>query len=83
MLSNLLLHTFRSLLEINTYNEKRKNKYCHRFFIGCEDIILKSLRDSCKVRTHLAVSVIVGEEMQPRFFVWNYGTASAFEAKIL
>ena len=33
---------------MNTYNEKRQAKYGNRYFIGCEEMIMKRLRNECK-----------------------------------
>ena len=34
---------------MNTYNEKRQLKYAKRYFIGCEEMLLKRLRKDCKI----------------------------------
>ena len=39
----------RKLLSINTYNEERKKAYAIRFFIGCEDNIAKTIKETCKL----------------------------------
>merc|ERR1719266_2311984 len=41
----------RNLLKLNTYNAKRQQKYGNRYFIGCEDMIVKRLRNECKIST--------------------------------
>ena len=48
----LHIHIFsRNLMKLNTYNAKRQQKYGNRYFIGCEEMIVKRLRNECKIST--------------------------------
>ena len=35
-------------MKVNTYNDKRKARYGQKYFIGCEDMVVKQIR-ACKV----------------------------------
>ena len=58
----------RNLLKMKTYNEKRKVAYGKRFFIGCEDMILKQIRDICKVIDNKEIIVILKSLLKNHFY---------------
>ena len=53
---------------MKTYNEKRKVAYGKRFFIGCEDMILKQIRDICKVIDNKEIIVILKSVLKNHFY---------------
>ena len=46
------------MLKVNTYNDKRKARYGKKYFIGCEDMVVKQIR-ACKVEyVHVICDVL-------------------------
>ena len=45
--SILPLHMFRSLLKLDMHNEMRKQRYNIKYYVGCEDLLAKYIKETC------------------------------------
>ena len=68
----------RDILSLDMHNEERKKRYNIKYFVGCEDIILKYIKDACGIDSFSDEEVLTAIGLFDMFGVNIMNGAKAF-----